>query len=49
MNLPKVELIEGVHVVRDDLIPGGTKQRVIPGLLSGADEFVYATGMRRWP
>ena len=43
MNLPKVELIEGVHVVRDDLIPGGTKQRVIPKLLSGSDEFVYAS------
>ena len=43
MNLPKVELIDGVQVVRDDLIPGGTKQRVIPGLLSGADEFVYAS------
>ena len=40
---PKIEMFDGVHVVRDDLIPGGTKQRVIPDLLSGADEFVYAS------
>ncbi|MFQ5716351.1 MAG: hypothetical protein ACE5GQ_04555 [Nitrospinales bacterium] len=43
MNPPKLEFIEGIYVVRDDLIPGGTKQRVIPQLLMGADEFVYAS------
>ena len=55
MNPPKLELIEGIYVVRDDLIPGGTKQRVIPQLLypeghkngadtlMGAGEFVYAS------
>jgi hypothetical protein len=34
---------EGIVVVRDDLIPGGTKRRVLDGMLSGADEYVYAT------
>jgi hypothetical protein len=40
---PVVQMIEGIQVLRDDLIPGGTKRRVIPLLLSGADEFVYAS------
>jgi len=30
-------------VVRDDFLPGGTKQRVLPILMTGADEFVYAS------
>ena len=40
---PVVETIDGVVVVRDDLLPGGTKRRAIPALLVGADEFVYAS------
>lgn len=39
------EWVEGIQVVRDDLIPGGTKQRVIPAFLEayGAREYVYAS------
>lgn len=33
----------GFLIVRDDLIPGGTKRRVLDRLLVGADEFVYAS------
>lgn len=40
---PVLDRIGGVIVVRDDLIPGGTKSRVIPQLLMGASEFVYAS------
>ncbi len=40
---PVIEEIDGIHVVRDDLLPGGTKRRVIPLLLGGAEEFVYAS------
>ncbi len=40
---PVVQIIEGVTVVRDDLLQGGTKRRVIAPLLTGADEFVYAS------
>lgn len=40
---PVVELHEGVSVVRDDLIEGGSKVRALPALLTGADEFVYAS------
>lgn len=40
---PILETIEGIVVLRDDLLPGGTKSRVIPGLLTGASEFVYAS------
>lgn len=32
-----------VQVVRDDLIPGGTKRRVLPPLLEGCSEAVYAS------
>lgn len=45
-TIEPVEVRPGVtvHVVRDDLIPGGTKQRVIPALFTGGgDEFVYAS------
>lgn len=39
---PVVERIHGFLVVRDDLIPGGTKQRVIPRLFSpDFQEYVY--------
>jgi hypothetical protein len=40
---PVIERVGRVQVVRDDLIPGGTKRRVIDALLRGADEFVYAS------
>lgn len=40
---PRVDVIEGIRVVRDDLIPGGTKARVIPILFDERyDEYVYA-------
>lgn len=34
---------DGVLVVRDDLLPGGTKARFIGAFFDGADEAVYAT------
>ena len=42
----QIQQIEGIYVVRDDLIPGGTKQRVLAPLmerlsLQGYREFVY--------
>ncbi len=41
---PVVEITDGIHVVRDDLIPGGTKRRYIDDLVSlPYDEFVYAS------
>jgi hypothetical protein len=40
---PVIEEHEGILVVRDDLIPGGTKRRVIDSLMIGADTFVYAS------
>lgn len=42
---PVVELHAGIHVVRDDLLPGGTKMRAIFPLMatSSAVEFVYAS------
>jgi hypothetical protein len=45
MTLPPlmVEDINGVLVVRDDRVPGGTKRRVLAPLLGGADEWVYAS------
>jgi hypothetical protein len=38
-----VETHAGIRVVRDDLIAGGTKARALDVLLTGADEFVYAS------
>jgi len=40
---PLVEKCGGLFVVRDDLVPGGTKVRALPALLTGAREFVYAS------
>jgi hypothetical protein len=40
---PIIEQHGAIYVVRDDLIPGGTKRRILPRLLVGADEFVYAS------
>lgn len=43
MQKPVLEKFGQVVVVRDDLLPGGTKSRVLPHLLTGAAEFVYAS------
>ena len=43
MQKPILEKFGQVVVVRDDLLLGGTKSRVIPHLLTGATEFVYAS------
>jgi hypothetical protein len=40
---PIIDNHNGILVVRDDLIQGGTKRRVLPSLLHGASEFVYAS------
>lgn len=41
---PRIDTLGQWLVVRDDLLPGGTKQRVIPLFLDdSADEYVYAT------
>lgn len=40
---PKVIEHDGIHVVRDDLIGGGTKARYMARLYDQADEIVYAT------
>lgn len=34
---------EGIMVVRDDLIQGGTKVRALPVLFNGSEEYVYAS------
>ncbi|MEP4769233.1 MAG: hypothetical protein ABJQ21_00655 [Roseibium sp.] len=41
---PILETHDGINVVRDDLLPGGTKARIFRDLISQskADEFVYA-------
>jgi hypothetical protein len=40
---PVVELIDGVYVVRDDLIPGGTKRSFADQLISPGSEVVYTS------
>lgn len=40
---PVIEQFGSLFVVRDDLLAGGTKRRVLPTLLQGANEFVYAS------
>lgn len=37
------ETHSGIVVVRDDLVPGGTKARVLPSLLAPGIEYVYAS------
>lgn len=39
---PVVEVHEGVRIVRDDLVEGGSKVRGLGPLLAGVDEAVYA-------
>lgn len=43
MPVPTIVEHEGIHVVRDDLIGGGTKARFMVRLFEDADEIVYAT------
>lgn len=43
LHQPRLEQVGAVWVVRDDLLPGGTKVRALPVLLTGAREFVYAS------
>jgi hypothetical protein len=40
---PVLQEIEGVLVVRDDLIEGGTKVRALSQFMDRADEFIYAS------
>lgn len=40
---PEIQKIEGVYVVRDDLIPGGTKRVFVDQLIIGRREVVYAS------
>jgi hypothetical protein len=39
---PRLVTHDGVVVLRDDLIEGGTQVRVAPALLAGSDEWVFA-------
>ena len=43
MEPPVIQRFGTLLVLRDDMIPGGTKRRVIDYLLRGATEFVYAS------
>lgn len=43
MTDPIVKEHEGLHVVRDDLYPGGTKARYLRHLFEASKEVVYAT------
>lgn len=40
---PVIQEHEGIFVVRDDLLVGGSKVRALPVLLRGADEYAYAS------
>ena len=40
-NAPMIEEHQGTIVVRDDLIPGGTKSRFLVPLFEGHQEIVY--------
>lgn len=42
-NPPLIQEIDNVLVVRDDLLPGGTKRRALPVLMEGSSEYVYAS------
>jgi len=43
LRAPVVREHQGIHVVRDDLFPGGTKARFLPVLFDAVDEVVYAS------
>jgi hypothetical protein len=40
---PVLQEIDKVLVVRDDMLPGGTKRRALPALMQGSREYVYAS------
>lgn len=40
---PIIQKHDGILVVRDDLMPGGTKARYVPELFNGVEEVVYAS------
>ena len=40
---PKIEEHDGILVVRDDIVPGGTKRRVLQDMLTPDVEYVYAS------
>ena len=40
---PVIEMHEGFMVVRDDILPGGTKRRAIHALFDDRPEYVYAS------
>ena len=42
-NPPLIQEIDNLLVVRDDLLPGGTKRRALPVLMKGKSEYVYAS------
>jgi hypothetical protein len=42
-NAPITTIHEGITVIRDDLLPGGTKSRYAQALFHGYDELVYAS------
>lgn len=42
-NDPVVRVHDGIHVVRDDFFPGGTKARYLQILFGDAQEIVYAS------
>lgn len=41
--IPVIKSYNGINVLRDDLLAGGTKSILMPTLIVGGDEFVYAT------
>lgn len=43
LPLPVLQVIDGYTVVRDDLLPGGTKRRAIPVFFDDTEEYVYAS------
>ncbi len=43
MIRPVVRELGGIGVVRDDLLPGGTKARFVPALFARASEVAYAS------
>lgn len=42
-NPPLIQEIDSLLVVRDDLLPGGTKRRALPVLMKASSEYVYAS------
>ena len=40
---PQIEEHDGIMVVRDDRLPGGTKRRVLPVLMNSSREYVYCS------